>query len=213
MRKKFLVLTAAAMAAMGVAAQVGVNTETPKTTLDIVQTDKSTNPGHGFRLDDGNQDEGKIIMGDADGVGTWHSSDDVLSAMPYVDMGSLFVAQNGWLIVEQAAQRYGKIIQIRLLVTNTVDINIDANHMPPSNIRIAAKSYLAPYRYVVYMATPADGAAVGAPASEPYNLCSFIFSNQNMMLRTSSMNTVIPTGSTFLISGFFMWGAMYDTLP
>jgi chitodextrinase len=67
-------LTAALFAATmmtGINAQVGINTDSPTTTLDIIQTDKATNPGHGFRLDDGNQGGGKILTSDANGTGTW----------------------------------------------------------------------------------------------------------------------------------------------
>jgi hypothetical protein len=51
-------------------AQVGINTDNPQTTLDIVQQDQSTK-GKGFRLDDGNQGAGRVLVSDADGVGTW----------------------------------------------------------------------------------------------------------------------------------------------
>ena len=51
-------------------AQVGINTETPKTTLDIVQKDKTT-PGQGFRLDDGNEYANYVLTTAADGTATW----------------------------------------------------------------------------------------------------------------------------------------------
>ncbi|WP_123906609.1 hypothetical protein [Chryseobacterium sp. MYb7] len=51
--------------------QVGINTETPKATLDVVA--KET--GKGFRLEDGNQGNNKVLMSDADGIGTWKDLD------------------------------------------------------------------------------------------------------------------------------------------
>ncbi|MDR2384429.1 MAG: hypothetical protein LBD80_02020 [Tannerella sp.] len=51
-------------------AQVGINTENPQTTLDIVQRDKTVK-GKAFRLDDGNQGNGKILISDTNGIGTW----------------------------------------------------------------------------------------------------------------------------------------------
>jgi len=53
---------------------VGINTNNPTATLDIVQTDKAANPGHGFILDDGNQQPGYTLTCDANGVGTWRNS-------------------------------------------------------------------------------------------------------------------------------------------
>jgi hypothetical protein len=52
-------------------AQVGINTDTPKVTLDIVQKDTATVKGKGFRLVDGNEGGGKVLMSDNDGTGTW----------------------------------------------------------------------------------------------------------------------------------------------
>ena len=52
-------------------AQVGINTEKPTTSLDIVQPDSTNNPGHGFRLRDGNEDAGKVLTSDVGGTGTW----------------------------------------------------------------------------------------------------------------------------------------------
>jgi len=51
-------------------AQVGINTENPQTSLDIVQKDQSVK-GKGFRLDDGNQGDGKVLTCNDNGVGTW----------------------------------------------------------------------------------------------------------------------------------------------
>jgi hypothetical protein len=71
--KRKVILTLGIIALMSGAAmfaQVGVNTDTPKTTLDIVQKDQTVK-GKGFRLDDGNQGAGKILTSDADGAGTW----------------------------------------------------------------------------------------------------------------------------------------------
>jgi hypothetical protein len=70
-KKTFLTAALIAATAMGINAQVGINTDSPTATLDIIQMDKATNPGHGFRLDDGNQAAGKILTSDTDGVGTW----------------------------------------------------------------------------------------------------------------------------------------------
>jgi hypothetical protein len=69
MKKTFLSI-AVALFGLSANAQVGINTETPKTTLDIVQEDQTTK-GKGFRLDDGNQAAGYVLTGDADGIGTW----------------------------------------------------------------------------------------------------------------------------------------------
>ncbi|MCL1867413.1 MAG: hypothetical protein FWF72_00460 [Paludibacter sp.] len=57
-------------AALKISAQVGINIDTPKTTLDVVQEDQTTH-GKGFRLDDGNQADGKVLTSDTDGIGTW----------------------------------------------------------------------------------------------------------------------------------------------
>jgi hypothetical protein len=64
MKKTFL--TAALIAAT----VTGVNTDTPKATLDIVQKDQTVK-GKGFRLDDGDQTNGYVLTSDADGIGTW----------------------------------------------------------------------------------------------------------------------------------------------
>jgi len=61
-------------AALNVNAQVGINTENPKTTLDIVQRDTATVKGKGFRLVDGNQYRGYVLTSDSIGVGTWEQS-------------------------------------------------------------------------------------------------------------------------------------------
>jgi hypothetical protein len=88
MRKEILTFGMAAMAALGAAAQVGVNTETPKTTLDIVQTDTLTvGKGKGFRLIDGNQAEGRILTSDADGVGTWKSGASMRMINGFIGVG------------------------------------------------------------------------------------------------------------------------------
>jgi hypothetical protein len=52
--------------------QVGINTNTPKSALNIVQKNKST-PGKGFRLEDGTEAAGKVLTSDADGVGSWQT--------------------------------------------------------------------------------------------------------------------------------------------
>jgi hypothetical protein len=57
---------------------VGINTDTPKTTLDIVQKDQTV-PGQGFRLDDGNQGNGKFLISDANGIGTWKNPDQCVT--------------------------------------------------------------------------------------------------------------------------------------
>ena len=72
--KKNVFLTGFAALMCGVTtltAQVGINTEKPATTLDIEQTDSTTNPGHGLKLADGTQGTGKVITSDANGVGDW----------------------------------------------------------------------------------------------------------------------------------------------
>ena len=73
MKRKVILLGFAALMMCGTAtmtAQVGINTETPKTTLDIVQKDKTT-PGQGFRLDDGNEYANYVLTTAADGSATW----------------------------------------------------------------------------------------------------------------------------------------------
>jgi hypothetical protein len=69
-RKTFLTAALIAATVTGINAQVGINTDVPKATLDIVQPDQTVK-GKGFRLDDGNQAAGKILTSDADGTGTW----------------------------------------------------------------------------------------------------------------------------------------------
>jgi hypothetical protein len=71
MNKKIF-LTAALIAAtvMGINAQVGINTDAPQTTLDIIG-DTAHIHGKGFRLIDGNQSDGKVLICDDNGVGTW----------------------------------------------------------------------------------------------------------------------------------------------
>ncbi|MDR1653870.1 MAG: hypothetical protein LBS01_09560 [Prevotellaceae bacterium] len=73
MKKSILILGLTALMSSGQSlfAQVGINTDTPKTTLDIVQKDTATVKGRGFRLVDGNERETFALMCDADGVGTW----------------------------------------------------------------------------------------------------------------------------------------------
>ena len=74
MKKNVFLTGFAALTMCGITtltAQVGINTDTPTTTLDIVQPDSTANPGHGFRLRDGNEDEGKVLTSDNGGTGTW----------------------------------------------------------------------------------------------------------------------------------------------
>ncbi|MDR1653579.1 MAG: hypothetical protein LBS01_08050 [Prevotellaceae bacterium] len=73
MNKSILILGFLALMSGGqsLSAQVGINTDTPKTTLDIVQKDTATVKGRGFRLVDGNERETFALVCDADGVGTW----------------------------------------------------------------------------------------------------------------------------------------------
>jgi|GEM_PF-1781864 len=75
---KFFKLGAIALtmssAALNVNAQVGINTENPKATLDIVQRDTATVKGKGFRLVDGHQNAGFVLTSDATGIGTWEAS-------------------------------------------------------------------------------------------------------------------------------------------
>ncbi|MDR1653057.1 MAG: hypothetical protein LBS01_05310 [Prevotellaceae bacterium] len=71
MKKSILTLgIIALMSGAALSAQVGINTDNPTATLDIVQKDQ-TLKGKGFRLDDGNQGAGKILTSDSDGTGTW----------------------------------------------------------------------------------------------------------------------------------------------
>jgi hypothetical protein len=69
-KKTFLAAALIAATVVGINAQVGINTDAPKTTLDIVQPDQMVK-GQGFRLDDGNQVDGKVLTSDDDGIGTW----------------------------------------------------------------------------------------------------------------------------------------------
>ncbi len=87
---------------------VGINTETPKTTLDIVQPDKATNAGHGFRLDDGNQALGRFLRSDADGIGTWQVFDFPTGYDP-----EPYTALDGWTITSQNLVYYGNLVTVR----------------------------------------------------------------------------------------------------
>jgi hypothetical protein len=71
MRKIILTIATAIIVFATASAQVGVNTDSPKTTLDIVQKDTAAVKGKGFRLIDGNELTGRVLMSDDDGVGTW----------------------------------------------------------------------------------------------------------------------------------------------
>ncbi|MDR1652055.1 MAG: hypothetical protein LBS01_00110 [Prevotellaceae bacterium] len=73
MKKSILILGLAALMSSGQSlfAQVGINTDAPKTTLDIVQKDTATVKGRGFRLVDGNEAAGKVLTSNDDGEGTW----------------------------------------------------------------------------------------------------------------------------------------------
>jgi hypothetical protein len=71
MKKIILTIAMAIIAFATASAQVGVNTDSPKTTLDIVQKDTATVKGKGFRLIDGNELAGRVLISDDDGVGTW----------------------------------------------------------------------------------------------------------------------------------------------
>ncbi len=51
--------------------RVGIGTATPATKLDIQTGGTSTNPISGFKLTDGTQAAGKVLISDANGVGTW----------------------------------------------------------------------------------------------------------------------------------------------
>ncbi|MDR1652945.1 MAG: hypothetical protein LBS01_04735 [Prevotellaceae bacterium] len=67
---KLCVLCAGLLFVMPLNAQVGVNTDNPQATLDVVQKDKTV-PGQAIRIDDGNQSAGRLLTSDANGVGTW----------------------------------------------------------------------------------------------------------------------------------------------
>ena len=73
--KVFLMgIIALACGVTSMTAQVGINTEKPKTTLDIVgdtAVASGGQHGQGFRLIDGNQAAGKVLTSDDDGVGSW----------------------------------------------------------------------------------------------------------------------------------------------
>jgi len=78
MKKKFFKLGAIALtmssAALNVNAQVGINTENPTNTLHIVGDTaiaKGGKHGQAFRLVDGNQMLDRVLVSDANGVGTW----------------------------------------------------------------------------------------------------------------------------------------------
>jgi hypothetical protein len=75
MKKSILILGLTALMSGGqfMFAQVGINTESPTNTLHIVG-DTATVHGQAFRLVDGNQGDGKLLVSDADGVGTWGST-------------------------------------------------------------------------------------------------------------------------------------------
>ncbi|MDR1653533.1 MAG: hypothetical protein LBS01_07815 [Prevotellaceae bacterium] len=75
MKKSILILGLTALTSGGqfLSAQVGINTDTPKTTLDIVQKDTANVKGQGFRLIDGNEGNRKVLTSDADGTGTWRN--------------------------------------------------------------------------------------------------------------------------------------------
>ena len=86
MVKRFISVGAIALtmssAALNVNAQVGINTENPKATLDIVQRDTATVKGKGFRLIDGNQHSGYVLTTDAAGNGTWKLGTLAYKAVP-----------------------------------------------------------------------------------------------------------------------------------
>ena len=66
-------------------AQVGINTETPKTTLDIVSDTAVASGGQhgqGFRLIDDNQNSGRVLTSNTDGVGTWEDPPFAYTPVP-----------------------------------------------------------------------------------------------------------------------------------
>ncbi|MDR1652944.1 MAG: hypothetical protein LBS01_04730 [Prevotellaceae bacterium] len=67
---KLCALCAGLLFVMPLNAQVGINTDNPQATLDVVQKDKTV-PGQAIRIDDGNQAAGKVLTSDANGVGSW----------------------------------------------------------------------------------------------------------------------------------------------
>jgi hypothetical protein len=133
------------------------------------------------------------------------SQHELLANMPYVEIDSLFTICPGWQMIEQAAQRYGKMIQFRIRVRNTLPIIFNSNCRPTNNALIAMP-YIGSYRYITYNTVPENQPfrylyiLLTADATNTYGI---------MNIYSSSSNEELPVGSTFIISGFFMYGANY----
>jgi hypothetical protein len=135
-------------------AQVTIGKDVPaQATLDIIG-DTANIHGQAFRLIDGNQGSGKIIMSNAGGIGTWTGAQQLLSQIPFIDIPQFFEARTGWTILTYGCQRYGRVFQFRLRIQNTTAISFDAlTHKPLSNSLIA-KTHIPPMRYIFYDAYP-----------------------------------------------------------
>ncbi|GHT18275.1 hypothetical protein FACS189429_4480 [Bacteroidia bacterium] len=174
--KRKVFLTAGIIALLSGAAlnaQVGINTETPQTTLDIVQADKTTNKGHGFRLADGNEGTGKYLVSDANGVGTWQAGtqfqqiSDLFEVIPQNDpqINTSVPGQQGtFTIMEQESYRAGNIVYFNLKVswlgtatvrvgTTITDFNYNPNVVDFGLVRIKSSySQFYPFRKALFNA-------------------------------------------------------------
>ncbi|MDR1652266.1 MAG: hypothetical protein LBS01_01195 [Prevotellaceae bacterium] len=124
MKKGILILGVLALMSGGqsLSAQVGINTDAPKTTLDIVQKDTATVKGKGFRLVDGNERKDFALMCDSDGVGTWRQltmpvifgkfKTDKKLFFPFKDVGSDQYTWHGTTEADSAFLNTGAYIEL-----------------------------------------------------------------------------------------------------
>jgi len=182
-------------------AQVTIGSgDLPQATLDIVGTyPTAADKGKAFRLDDGNQAPGKVLTCQDNGIGTWTSPINVLNEIEYIEESDLFKAANGWEIIDQATQRFSKIMQYRIRVKNTVPINFNATTNAPLNNGLIATVRISPHRYI-----EVTGYSVFSATYKDWH--QIRLSNFTLNLVRAFSGTTMPVNTEIWITGFFMVG-------
>lgn len=199
-----LCLSAALFAPIGANAQVTIGSNVPpQATLDIIGDPSET--GQAFRLIDGNQAHGRVLMAQGDnGIGTWTDLTTAMDELGYVEVPELFRAGEGWEIITQAAQRFGKIVQFRVQIRNTVPINLDAWGRPTNNVLIV-NSRIPTFRYMFITLYPRHG-ATGLAVS---GLSQVLFATTRLdVIRFfgEGETAIIPADTQFTLTAMFMMG-------
>ncbi|MDR1652946.1 MAG: hypothetical protein LBS01_04740 [Prevotellaceae bacterium] len=134
---KLSVLCAGLLFVKPLNAQVGINTENPQATLDVVQKDKTV-PGQAIRIDDGNQGAGKVLTSDADGVGSWQE-------LPKTQLSSTLLNVIRYKI-EQVNSDYVNNFDTKIPVSDWVVFMTDFSFDPKPSTTNGADRFIIPDR-------------------------------------------------------------------